>query len=400
MIGRIYNIIRALRLYKRRYYIKHNCKEYFIIKEPQKVFDILYHIKDETWETNYAPPVFESAKERSVTGRFPALNIYKIPDAIVCTDSDIVLTGNEAYWDKFVDDDFTACAVPADSNVCQFSHDKVWVSKMDTEVRLSGKTFSLIGVWSTSWAHFIYQFLGKMYYAGEAGLFDQDIFLLTDDVDDPNIEQIIEDYIGKYPLVKRIKAKIKTEYHCEELIFSPSLANNFNECKYYLEYRFITPQNDVDIIRKYFVDPLNSKIKDRPTRYKKIFLPRTNNRFLNNNEEVESYFKNEGFHFLKTDNMSLEEKADIFYHAEIIVGVGGGAFINLIFCHGARCLYLTNNRYATDMLGSTLTRGRVSAYLNLAGYDDNSDRRSNFTIPLDKIKRAYNRLIQGEYDIL
>jgi capsular polysaccharide biosynthesis protein len=146
------------------------------------------------------------------------------------------------------------------------------------------------------------------------------------------------------------------------------------------------------------VDPLVDKVKNYPVKYKKIFLPRKNNtnmRYLNNNDEVEDYFRKEGFHFIECSDLSLEEKADIFSHAEIIVGLNGASFFNMLFCTGAKLLSIVNNRYATDMLGSTLLKNRLSAYLNITGKDDGTNRESNFTVSLDKIKRAYKQLLDG-----
>lgn len=373
------------------------CRRYSLIKNPENKFEILYHIKDESWETNYAPPVFECVKERVVTGRFPAQNIYEVNDGIACVDSDMIIVGDEVYWDKFFAEDFTTSASPKDNNLFSFSNDFVYVKKRNREY-INGTTFSLVGLWSWHWAHFLYQFLGKLYYAGESGILDNEINVLTNDTNDANINQIIDDYLSRFPNVKRIRAKSKTEYQCERLIFAPSMANNYNDCNYYLEYRFITPQNDIDILMRNLVEPLVAKVKDRPAKYKKIYLTRENNRnmrYLNNKTEIEEFFRNEGFHFLECANLSLEEKADIFSHAEFIAGLNGASFFNLLFCTGAKLMSLVNNRYATDMLVPTLMKNRVSIFLNVTGRDDSTDRKSNFTLSLDKIKRAYQQLLDG-----
>jgi hypothetical protein len=373
------------------------CTKYDLIKKPQKELKVLYHIKDETWETNYAPPVFECVKERVVIGRFPSQDIFTVDNGVVTTDSDMVFVGNRVYWDKFFAEDFNTSASPRDNNLFLFTNDCIYAKKRKREY-IEGTTFSLIGLWSWHWAHFLYQFLGKLYYAGESGLLNQDINILTNDTNDANINQIIDDYLLRFPKAKRILVKPKTEYKCEHLIFAPSLANNYNDCNYYLEYRFLTPKNDIDIVMRNLVDPLVDKVKNYPVKYKKIFLPRKNNtnmRYLNNNDEVEDYFRKEGFHFIECSDLSLEEKADIFSHAEIIVGLNGASFFNMLFCTGAKLLSIVNNRYATDMLGSTLLKNRLSAYLNITGKDDGTNRESNFTVSLDKIKRAYKQLLDG-----
>lgn len=378
------------KLYKKIY-----CTKYNLIRQPQDLFKVVYKIKDKTWETNYAPAVYNTVKERAITGFFPAQNIYYCKNAIVCPGSDIVLTEEGAYWDKYIDDDFVTCARPADCNVYTFDDKTVYIKKMKKRICLLGPVFSLVGVWSYHWAHFTYEFLGKLYYAGEAGVFDKEITLLTNDSHDDNIEQIIDEYLLKYPKVKRIKTEQFIEYSCDELYFSPALANNYNEVNFYLEYRFLTPQNTIDIVDKYLVKPLIEKVKERPVKHRKLYLKRNNNRLMGNQKEMEDFFRNEDFYFIECSELSLEEKADLFYHADIIAGLNASSFMNLIFCHDAKCLSLVNNRYSTDLLMCTWSKGKVKTFLNVTGLDANGGRRTNFTIPLEKIKSAYRELLDA-----
>ena len=68
-------------------------------------------------------------------------------------------------------------------------------------------------------------------------------------------------------------------------------------------------------------------------KHKKLFLARHSNRKLTNTEEIEAYFREQGFYFVEGFELSLEEKVDIFYHAEIIVGLHSSAWQNIIFCN-------------------------------------------------------------------
>lgn len=381
------------------FYEKFLCDKFCIVKYPPQELSVLAKIKEKTWETNYAPPIFECAKEREVTALYPEQYIYLIKNGRICMDSDIVLFEDCAYWDKYNTEDFVTCAVPSDRNVFSFNNDYVYIKKQKKEICLKGRIFSMLGVWSYAYSHFLFQFLCKLYYTVENGFFDDEIILLTNPSGDKNIEEIFNKYLLKYPNVKRVCASKDTIYKCEDLIFVPSLGNNYNECKFYLDYRFMTPSSVVNGLQNFLVSPLVEKVRNRSVKYKKIFLPRTNNRILNNNNEVEDYFRNQGFHFLDCGNLSLEDKADIFSHAEEIVAVHGSSLMNLIFCENARCMVMVNNRYINELLPYTLSRMKVKAFLHVGGFDDDSDRRSNFTIPINKVKRAYHQLIQGEFDI-
>ena len=56
---------------------------------------------------------------------------------------------------------------------------------------------------------------------------------------------------------------------------------------------------------------------------------------------------------------------------------------------------LVNNRYAPEMLFYTMAKENVQSWLNVCGQDDNESRRTDFYIPLEKIKNAYHSLISN-----
>lgn len=371
-------------------------EKYAIIKRPSGVFETLYHIKDRTWELMYTPEIYEICKERTITARVPAQDIYLIKDATVCAESDLVLSNIGAWWDKYNEEDFVTSAIPCDCNLYMFDKDYVKVIHVSKKTYITGKTVSLIGVWSYAWSHFLFQFICKLFYAGEAGLLDDDVTLLTNDFHDVNIEEILNGYLKRYPKVKRVNVLPKTEYCCEQLICMPSMTVSYNEMKYILDYRLITPKHVIDKLMKYMVLPLKEKVKSKPCKYRKIYLSRRTNRRLNNLEEVESFFREQGFYFVEGQELSLEEKADIFYHADIIVGSHSSAWQNIMFCNNVKCLMFCNHRYATEMVFYSMAKDCVSGWLNVTGQDDSTERRTNYTISLEKIKKAYTQLIGND----
>lgn len=69
--------------------------------------------------------------------------------------------------------------------------------------------------------------------------------------------------------------------------------------------------------------------------YRKIYLSRRNcsNRRLVNDDEIEKIFVDHGYHIVFPERLSFDEEVAVFYGADIIVGVTGAAFTNMIFCH-------------------------------------------------------------------
>ncbi len=385
-------------------WISFHYKKYRIIKNPDAELTIIYHIKGPTWETSYAPEIFGIAKERISTASWPSENFYEIKNALVSYDSDVVLTPNGAYWSKYNEDDFVTAAKPYDRNVVLFNRDFVYIKKYNRKVFIKGKTLSLIGKYSYYWSHFLFEFVCKMYFAGEAGLLDQDINILTDGTNDSNLEEIINTYLSRYPRVHRIIIDKDVDYECEELVCMRETGSNYNEMKFTLEYRFAVPSNVTEMLHKYVSTPYIEKVKNNPVKYTKLFLSRhgrnnANGRSLRNIDEIESYFKEQGFYFVEGADLSLEEKADLFYHADIIVGLHGSAWQNVIFCKDVRCLEMSNHRYIEETLFSTMAKENTKRWMKLSGYDDNNGRNSNYYIPLDKVKVAYKMLINNKENI-
>lgn len=371
-------------------------KEYRLIKNPDEVFKIAYHVADETWNTMYTPELFNIAKERTIVAKYPSLNFYSIPNATINQDSDIVLTEHGAWWDKYNDEDFITLAQPCDCNLVRYDSESITVMPAKRKEFISGKVLSLTGVWSYAWSHCLFQFICKLFCAGESGLLNQRITLLTNDYKDENIEYILRNYLKKYKHVNRVITNNNIDYTCEELICIRSMTYNYNEAKVYWDYRLITPQIVVDKLQQYVSKPIINEIKDNITKYKKIYLSRHSNRKLVNTDEVERFFREEGFYFIEGAELSLEEKVDIFYHADIIVGPHSSAWQNIIFCNNVKCLMFSNNRYSTEMVFYTMAKQNVKYWLNVCGQDETSERRSDYYIPLEKIKLAYNQLLDND----
>lgn len=72
---------------------------------------------------------------------------------------------------------------------------------------------------------------------------------------------------------------------------------------------------------------------------RKIFLSRKNCNVqrLVNTDEIEQIFVDSGYRMVFPEELSFEEEVVLFNSADIIVGVTGAAFTNIVFCHkGAR----------------------------------------------------------------
>jgi hypothetical protein len=381
---------RVMAFYERCHY-----KDYILVKNPNERFECLYHVSDASWNPLYTPEIYDIAKENQMIVKFPAIDIFRIPGAIVNLCSDIVIDGDYAWWDKYNEEDFLTLALPDDKNLLSFNNRTVRVITALKKEFIKGRVLDLTGVYCWVWSHFLFQFVCKMFFAGEAGLLDEDITILVNDYKDENIDKIFESYLSKYPKAHKKVIQPKVDYQCEELINIRSTSFNFNEATTFWRHHYLIPQIVIDRLHKIISEPLVEKIKNNPAKHKKIFLARHSNRILTNTEEVEAFFKEQGFYFIEGWELKLEEKVDLFYHAEIIVGIHSSAWFNLIFCNReVKCLQFVNNRFMCDPQAYTIGKQHISHMISVDGQDETDNRRSNYYIPLDKIKAAYKQLLE------
>lgn len=367
---------------------------YEIIKTPNKVLEIICELKPAKWDKTYYPELYMHSKEQVLEVLTPAQYAYRLKNARVSSDSDVIVYNNAVYWDKYNEEEFLTWADPCDSNVMSYTNDHVKVCHGFKTVHIKGKTLSLLGTNSHHWAHFIFQYVGKLFYAGENGLLNGDITVIYNCRADSNMREILNNFLIDYPHVHLMEAQRRIDYICEELISIPPTYPNFNAYTFRLDYKFIIPDDVVRMIDKYIVSPNIAKVKNRPSKYDKIFLPRGLRRNLNNYSEIHNYFLNLGFVDIEGSEMTIEEKADVFYHAKIIVAILGASSQNLIFCNKAKVLMLSNYRFVNDGCVYTQARSHLSRMINVAGQDDSDDFHSNFTIPLEKVVNAYNYLLE------
>ena len=305
-----------------------------------------------------------------------------------------------AYWGKYNDEEFVTYSIPLDNNVIWYDRDTIVLDRFKCIENVSGRVLPLIGHDAHHWVHSIYEFLPRLFSAGEAGLLETQMTVLIIENQDHTIVEIINNYLKQYPAVQIKKVKYGVAYKCEELFFQPVVGPSCSSYKFRLDYPWYIPSYIIEQANKYIVEPLIERVKDNSSKYEKIFLGRSpmytkNNRTLINYDEVHDFFSEKGFIDIEGATLSLEEKADIFYHAKKIVALHGSATMNFLFCNQANCMVLGNYRFATDPVTYPFIRDKVSSYVYVTGQDDSSEYHSSYYIPLEKIKKVYEERVAG-----
>ena len=371
--------------------------EYPIIKNPEEVFEKVYHIKDATWENAKMPDVYNLSSSWEMAQRHDSQDIFLIKDCTVGNRSDIVVTRKGVVWEKANSDVFSKI-VPMDGDVVEYDRNHVFVRKTNQEVNVQGECLSMLGVHSEAWSHFIVQYLPKLYYTEKAGLLDRDITIIIPEYNDTQIEALVDRILKLHKNVKRkiIPSNIGSlRLHCEKLYFVPMASWISNHAEWLSPYDIVIPKQVTDILYEKVFEPLKEEAKKSSFIHEKVYLVRRGIRGLSNVEEVEKYFVEQGFYMAEPQKLSLEEKASLFYHAKVIAGPQSSAWSNMLFCNKAKGLMLTPLCRTLDAYAGYLNNYGTIQWLLLTGDDCTSTIHSDYYIPIDKIDAAYKQLINS-----
>lgn len=387
-----------LLLIQLKYKLYFKSKTYNIVKLPDQCYLIIYHIKGSTWEVNYLPEVFRICKSSTSMYYHPEQNILLLSKASVLDKSDLVITKDGVIWDKSYYDNFTK-VVPLDNNLLTYNTDKVIVAKKKQK-KITQECISLLGVHANVWAHFIVQFLPKLYYAKDAGLLNKNILILIPDYTDTHIKEILTRYMAHFPNTQLYLVNSNVEYVCEKLYYIPTSSIISNHAHYLMTADEVLPSTVLDRLYKSMVQPLLKLSSNNLIRYEKIYLVRRNAyRGMKNYADAEAFFENQGFFCVEPHKLSLTDKVALFYNAKIIVGPCSSAFSNLIFSQRMTKVLVFSNLIRTiEPYISDLANIAGVKLLYVTGRDYSSSIHTDYEIEVSRIEEAYNELLnEGKF---
>lgn len=374
-------------------------RKYSIITNPENLFERVYHIKDESWESCDMPEVWHMNKRYNLSLYHGAQDILCIDNARVFQHSDVVITKQGVVWDKYYSLIYPYTKV-LDANVTSVNGEIVSLRKPEQVVYVEGECISLLGACGAVWSHFIMQFLPKLYDAKRAGLLEKNLTILLPDYDDQQINMLVDSVLSHYPhLIKKtvpLKSPIRIEYNCDCLYWIPTSSAISNDFRYPSFYHNVIPNRVINIIReeilnKYVIFPV-----DRKSWPEKLYLVRKGSyRNLTNIEEVEQYFHDRGFYFVDPSTLSLPEKVQMFNHAKVVAGPHSSAWSNAIFCSNAVGLMLTPITWITDSyLGYAIPMKNCDVIM-VPGVENTFGSHNNYYIPISTIDDAYKNLVKN-----
>ena len=406
LLRKIYNkcIKRFLPMSFRQKLKRADSTEYPIIKNPEEIFEKVYHIKDATWEPFYMPDIYHLRHGLKGALYHKAQDILLINEECALTaNSDVICTSQGVVWDKYYEDVFPYMKV-FDENVCKHEGNTIWLRKADKEICVPGACLSLFGTFSTIWAHFLIQFLPKLYYAEEAGLLDKEITLLLPSYEDPQVSYLVDKVLDRHPDLKVLKDTVtdyRKVYRCQNLFYIPTASLVSNDYVYPSMLHYVIPKRVIDIIKNSVVKPEIANLSHLKSSNKKIYLVRRTYRVPIEIERIEKFFEQEGFMFIEPHKLSFAEKVSIFQQASVIVGPHSSAWSNLIFANNnPKCLMFLSTNWIDDTYAGYLNQNFNYTLLQVTGnaegkFEDIHYDHNNYDLTLAKVKTAYIAMLHN-----
>ncbi len=321
----------------------------------------------------------------------PALHCYCYRQASIREGADYILFANEkAVWAKKDLPIFTK-DIPMDEGLLYHDASSIIVSPCQCVKRFK-KVFSLCGVYADVWAHFMIQYVCKLYSLLQLpSELRSDMTILVPDYGDEHVRYVVEAFVSQYLPEMELNVLHKNEMaFCEELYYVESTTTMIDNENYVSYVDMIIPKYVNDLLKRYLIP---SSVCAEPT--ERIFLVRRGTwRNMLNCEEVEYYFASLGFRMVEPHKMSYAEKVGLFQSAKEIVGPYSSAFTNTIFCRpGTKVLVMTNLQRAFEPFLTFYRQYFDLDMMCVTGVDEQpSESQSSYEIPLQKVINAYIEL--------
>jgi len=260
----------------------------------------------------------------------PVLNTPEIPAAFLniiernVPEQSVVVLNNGRIWGR---------------NGAVITNDDVFIEDVSREFGIEGKhkghsvfhNFSLgkpqyvdgtVAVATTAGAgvyyHWILDVLPRMIMLKEAGVFDKTDHIVTDYSGSKFQKETLETIGVKEDQL--ITCGHDRNFHLQaKVLYVPTLLSELSRVNKY----------ECDLLRSYF-------LKSKPgstSKSRRIYISRgsSGSRILINEGELIQYLDGLGFEVVRPEHYTVQEQAEIFNSAEIIVGPHGSAFANVLF---------------------------------------------------------------------
>jgi capsular polysaccharide biosynthesis protein len=351
----------------------------------------LIEIKSDTIEKMIFPKVYNHISGGSIFFKHPSIFLKEINSAIVFAKNDFIISNNNIFWPKVFYQHFTKI-VPHDDLFVKYIDEKRIQIISPQKIKNLDLCFSLCGVHSTNWAHFLVQYMPKIFQIIKYNIIEK-ITIIVPKYKDNNILEIIKFYFNdenKYNVhILNENEAIK----CDKLLYIENTSILTDHSSYCSPSDIIIPKFVFNTLKNDFLtSDLFYKEKEnfiKPER--KLFIKRIGTRNIENIIEIEQFFLENGFEIIIPHQYSLIEKKEIFSQAKFIACPASSGLTNLIFCQpGTKVLTFMNFQRVSDLYFSTLAENFSIEYMSITDLDlEPENVHSSYKINIEKIRKAY-----------
>ncbi|MBF4244678.1 glycosyltransferase family 61 protein [Vibrio anguillarum] len=204
------------------------------------------------------------------------------------------------------------------------------------DLNIKGVSISLLKEHSSNYYHCVTEILPRLNTILTHVTIDKYLSIIIDDCMPFQIRRMIEIMLSKQPSIQYdfIHVEKGQKVNCCELIYCTPLWLSLDNTQHLPDPKreFFVSSDGLKCIK----DQISSVFKFPSaaiSNKRKIYLQRPNDRLrkIANIIEVERVLYKQNFEFVNTGSLSFEEQYQLFSEADIVLGVSGASFTNLLF---------------------------------------------------------------------
>lgn len=277
----------------------------------------------------------------------PRVYVAEIPDAVILPGHEVILVEHEkiALYDRLVlMKDWHS--LREDETVPLISNDHILVdAKPKAKKKIKQGIFLMSEAWY-NYAHWLSEQLPRVFLLEQIPEYMGIPILVNEGLYPQQLEALKMTTQGRYP----IKILDRGKRHEVERLIYPSILSAYNKRRYRPDERATPADGAFHPEAIHFLrNRLLPQCRNDSGARKRLWISRgqqlkVGQRRMLNEPELESLFLEHGFEVAIPEAMSFAEQVELFSQAEMIVGPGGSALMNMVFAPvGAKILILTKN---------------------------------------------------------
>lgn len=326
---------------------------------------------------NYFPKIFGKEQSRTST-RSPEIGLFFFKNAIVNINSSSILKNRKVFVDYCQAERFNEGHIVAHS-------EKNAKIKFEKPIEIEDGFF-LGGNGTWNWYHFMIEIMPKILFLPQ--VCTKKILVSEKVAQIKNMKRVLEIAAPDVELIylnSNLSYKINNLYHINDfnhIPFNNHAGNDINTSRGYFNKAVTTDFTDKIIAG---IKRTNQKLP------KRFYIKRTTHRIAGNESEVQHLLKNYDIEIIDLMAYTLDQQVALFQSAELIVGITGAGWTNLMFCRNnphAIC-FLPDNAKSFTAFANIAECFNATLY-HIFYESDANHYDSGFILPLNELESLLN----------